>query len=429
MFMLVSAAYANDYWYVSLMGDDSNDCLHVSTSCASINGVLNKPAFQSGDTIQVAEGDFDLYVEGGVRLTKDVHLSGAWDETFTTQGRRSAIGSGVDIAPGTIVTIDHFGLYIDFDNPANSPLFNQGTVTLTNSFVSSLRTPGIINFGNLSMQGSTAVGNRFDGVINHGVMTITNSTVTENRLSGIFNSGTLTMTRTLVSEQIEGRGTCAGVVNQGGTITIIDSAIVRNVTNYAGEGGGLCNFGTDARATVVNSSIVDNEANYDYEGGGIFNEDGQVTLYNTTVSGNDARTGGGIYNEGGIVTLHNSLVAGNTSREGGADCDGALVSEGYNLVGDTTGCAVTAAEGDQFDVAAGLGPRERRWAYQPLVPGSRAINAGDPQGCRGPDGQVLAADQRGVTRVGRCDIGAFEYDAANDPLTHDWLPLVQSIRP
>jgi hypothetical protein len=40
---------------------------------------------------------------------------------------------------------------------------------------------------------------------------------------------------------------------------------------------------------------------------------------------------------------------------------------------------------------------------------SLALEAGDPAGCVGEDGEPLASDQRGATRpVGVCDIGAVE---------------------
>jgi hypothetical protein len=43
-------------------------------------------------------------------------------------------------------------------------------------------------------------------------------------------------------------------------------------------------------------------------------------------------------------------------------------------------------------------------------------------------GNPLNTDQRGVARVGRCDIGAYEYDPAYDPLTYVFLPLITKPR-
>ena len=47
-----------------------------------------------------------------------------------------------------------------------------------------------------------------------------------------------------------------------------------------------------------------------------------------------------------------------------------------------------------------------------LVPGSDAINTGNPAGCEDSDGNLFTADQRGVSRPQgvRCDIGAYELE-------------------
>ena len=47
--------------------------------------------------------------------------------------------------------------------------------------------------------------------------------------------------------------------------------------------------------------------------------------------------------------------------------------------------------------------------YLPLLPGSPAIDAGNPSGCYDHLGNPLDTDQRGAARNGRCDIGAYEY--------------------
>jgi hypothetical protein len=52
----------------------------------------------------------------------------------------------------------------------------------------------------------------------------------------------------------------------------------------------------------------------------------------------------------------------------------------------------------------------------PLLLGSPAIDAGNPNGCTDGNGKLLTTDQRGYPRpgqgdTGRCDIGAFEWQA------------------
>jgi len=46
---------------------------------------------------------------------------------------------------------------------------------------------------------------------------------------------------------------------------------------------------------------------------------------------------------------------------------------------------------------------------------SPAIDAGNPAGCTDHQGNLLATDQRGAPRAGRCDIGAYEYTIPGPP--------------
>jgi hypothetical protein len=51
--------------------------------------------------------------------------------------------------------------------------------------------------------------------------------------------------------------------------------------------------------------------------------------------------------------------------------------------------------------------------YPALLPGSPAIDAGNPNGCTDSEGHLLTTDQRGWARPGKddtggCDMGAFE---------------------
>ena len=110
--------------------------------------------------------------------------------------------------------------------------------------------------------------------------------------------------------------------------------------------------------------------------------------------------------------MRNTIVAGNSALQF-PDCSGPAASGGYNLLGSTDGCTFTPATGDLTGadprLAAPVG-RPGRPSYRPLLPGSPAIDAGNPAGCQGNAGP-LTADMRGVTRQGRCDIGAYEFIA------------------
>jgi uncharacterized repeat protein (TIGR01451 family) len=153
----------------------------------------------------------------------------------------------------------------------------------------------------------------------------------------------------------------------------------------------------------------------EYLGGGIGNHhSGTLSLNNSTVSGNKVTGmytpggGDGIHNWGGTVTLQNTILAGNTAYSG-RDCSWNTIigSAGYNLIGIASDCNFAPATGDLTNIDAKLGPLEGSAGYHPLLPGSPAINAGNPTGCMGSIG-LLATDQRGFPRFGRCDIGTYE---------------------
>jgi hypothetical protein len=247
----------------------------------------------------------------------------------------------------------------------------SGVTATIGQFVIQNSTYGIDNQGNLTLNNSTIRTNNKDysnGIYNHfGTMTLNNSTVSGNTAgysgTGIaMYYGTMTLNNSAVSDII---GT--GIYNNNGTMTL------NNTTVSGNKGGGILNNGT-------------------------------LTLQNSTVSGNSSSgTGGGIYNYD-TLTLQNTIIAGNTAHAS-PDCfGGTIVSGGYNLIGNKTGCPFTANTGDLTNVNAKLGQLIGSPGYVPLLLGSPAINTGNPATC-------LATDQRGIARPqdGICDMGAYEY--------------------
>jgi hypothetical protein len=132
------------------------------------------------------------------------------------------------------------------------------------------------------------------------------------------------------------------------------------------------------------------------------------------------------------VTLHNTILAGNTTSWIGPDCTGAISSTGYSLVGDTADCTFTPTVGDLVDVNPRLFPLLGSPGYHPLLPGSPAIDAGNPAGCTDHLGNPLTADQRGTPRPldgngdgsAICDMGSYEFDPANNPIIATYLPCI-----
>lgn len=275
-------------------------------------------------------------------------------------------------------------------------------------------------------------GNGGAGIRNSGTLTVSHSTLTANSIAGdapgggIQNSGTLIVSHSTISGNTGGHG--GGIFNSdGGTMTVSNSTISGNTVT--GRGGGLYSDGT---MTVSSSVISGNRAGPIDTGGGINHATGRTTIRNSTISGNTtgagggglstsafgtvevshstivgntAAFGGGIYRTGPMTTRH-TIIAGNTASAG-PDIFGNFGSQGYNLLGnpqDASGWVQT----DLLHVNPRLGPLQRNGGptqTHALLPGSPAINAGDPTFAPPP-----ATDQRGRPRVmrGRLDIGAFE---------------------
>lgn len=371
-----SSARAAGPWYVSNAGDDNNDCLSASSACATINGALANPGFVAGDTILVAIGTYTGTGDEVVLLDKNVTLSGGWDDTFTSQSGMSTInGQGA----------------------------RQGIKSFSNVILERFK---ILNGNDLSQGQGGGIANR------SGDFTLTDSIVSNNTASsmggGIFNGGTLTINNTIISGNTAGDPCCmgggggGGILDRGGTVILNNSAVSGNVILGGFSGSGIQISGT----LILNNSTVSN--NTGGNGEGIYTFLGVIELNNSTISGNQ---GYGIANQAGRVTLQNTIVAGNGLL---GDCfndtdgyNGTVTSQGFNLIGNSHDCSL--ANTDLVNIDPLLSTFLPTQGYHPLIAGSPAIDAGNPAGCTDQDGTLLTSDQRGVARVGTCDIGAYEY--------------------
>ncbi len=237
-----------------------------------------------------------------------------------------------------------------------------------------------------------------------------------------------------------GNATDGGAINNSGNLIILNSTLSGNHANSS-NGGAIYNTGT---VSIANSTLSSNQATY---GGGIYSDgsSSSVVITNSTLSGNVAQQqGAGIYSKGRVyltnatltnnaagdrgggvylindpnssydgLLLRNSILAGNTSVGTGPECFAttAVVTDGYNLVGNTAGCAIYPWPGDLTNVDPKLGPLQDNGgstATHALLPGSLAIDHGNRNGCYQPFGGQITTDQRGLPRSNRCDIGAFE---------------------
>jgi len=375
--------------YVSTSGNDNNDCLSPVTACATIDGALTKAA--PGDTIRVTAETYTGTAEPVVLVNKDISLSGGWNGAFTSQiGHTVLDGQNthyvIEIAETTTVSIEYFIIQNGFSDTSVAGMANYGTLTLDNSIVQ-------------NNQGTDFGGG---GISNYGTLTVQWSTIRDNSGPGVYNW------------------------DYAGPLIILNSTINNN-----SNGVGIRVYNQDA--SIINSTISGNtNTSYYYDGGGIYYGGGSgktLLLRNVTITGNRATSsGGGIFmfdTYGGQVLMENSILSGNIANVG-SDCSGPIISQGYNIIGDTFNCSFSSTTGDQLNVDPKLGllqdnggPTFTHWIYAD----STAIDGGNPAGCVDHLGNPLTTDQRGFTRPMDgdsdgsivCDVGAYEADPNNLP--------------
>ena len=182
-----------------------------------------------------------------------------------------------------------------------------------------------------------------------------------------------------------------------GNLTVINSTISGNFASS--DGGGIaCGY---SGLTIINSTISGNSAGA--YGGGIASGSFGMMIVNSTVSGNSAATCGGVC--GGTVEIGNTILNANAS----GNIDGTVTSHGYNISSDDGGGHLNGP-GDQINTDPLLGPLQNNGGptltHLPMR-GSPAIDAGDPNFTPPPD-----HDQRGACfyRVfgRRIDVGSVE---------------------
>ncbi|MCB0170371.1 MAG: hypothetical protein KDJ97_07450 [Anaerolineae bacterium] len=104
-----------------------------------------------------------------------------------------------------------------------------------------------------------------------------------------------------------------GILNAG-SLTLTLSRVISNTVGN--DGGGIANLGTlvISRSLIMSNTGVSSTSGF---GGGLYNE-GQLTIFESTISGNKNRIGGGLDNsQQATATLINSTVSGNRASENG----------------------------------------------------------------------------------------------------------------
>lgn len=400
-----------------------------------------------GDTIDATgvSGSI-LLTSGELQINHNVTINGPGAQNLAVNGNAASrvfenFASDVTISGFTVTN----GLPATGDNNGGGGILSHGGLTLIgtsilNNNAGGLFPPpnaggggiGISAGGTLSVTDSIISGNESQqgpggGISAGGTVTVSNSTINNNEglcaAGGIaFNNigGTLTvMSSTIIGNSVLGCPVSAragwvltggGGIASSGSVTIINSTISGNTVAEGGvpaTGGGVACSGS---VTVNNSTISGNTVGgYMCEGGGIRNG-GNLTLTNSTLSGNSAPSG-----QGGAMSNAGQTMIGDTVLNAGAfggtifNNGGTIASLGYNIASDSGGGVLTGP-GDQINTDPTLGPLQDNGGptfTHALLPGSPAINAGDPSFTPPP-----FYDQRGPNYVrvydGQIDVGSFE---------------------
>jgi hypothetical protein len=139
---------------------------------------------------------------------------------------------------------------------------------------------------------------------------------------------------------------------------------------------------------------------------------GSGAITNSTISGNNGSVSFG----GGMLEIVNTILNASAGSANITNYGGTLTSHGYNLSSDDGGGYLNGP-GDQVNIDPMLGPLQDNGGptfTHALLPGSPAINTGDPSFTPPP-----SYDQRGSPFVrvfnGRIDIGSFEAQPPRRP--------------
>lgn len=227
---------------------------------------------------------------------------------------------------------------------------------------------------------------------------------------GVYNTGTLTMNNCALEG--DSASFAGGAIYNKGTLTLTDSSVWKD--SATGNGGGVYNF-LNSHATISNCTFTEDRAS---GGGALFDaQSGTMSISESTIAFNSATSdvalGGGlkVANSTSVVQIADTIIAMNAAPGGqfGVDVSGAVQSQGFNLIGNTTwssGWVTSDRTGTtSHPLNPLLGPLSTQGLqrYFPLQPGSPALMNGNPAG-------APATDQLGHPRVvnGKIDIGAVE---------------------
>ena len=334
-FVKLLSLFCNWAWGSTIVVDTTADdrtsngncTLHEAMEAANTNTVVDScTAGEPGlDTVDLSGIAGDIYLSTTLPFTEEdmtiigpgdenllVHANGIGGSIFRIKSLSAQVTvniSGIRITGGNI-TGNGGGIYV---YPGNT--LNLSSCRVDNNSAA-LDGGGIINDqGKLSITNCDLLYNtsaqRGGGLANFaGELTITNSSIGNNTSA---NNG-------------------GGIFNLNGTVELSHSVLEANTAGY--QGGGIYSSGTDGETTLFESTIAGNNT-INHGAGGIYNAFLSImTLTRVTISQNktpDWYAGGGIWNDG-TITIEESTISGNTSN----NADGGILNQGTAILKNST---------------------------------------------------------------------------------------------
>jgi len=151
-----------------------------------------------------------------------------------------------------------------------------------------------------------------------------------------------------------GFGGGVGIRNDDGDLTIECSTISGNMANSGSNGGGILSIGALGSLTISDSIIVSNFASG--VGGGIYVDEHTAIITNTTFDNNTASdAGGGIYNDSsGIINITNSTISGNLQTLAPSPLGGGGIANENTLTIINSTITNNSAVGPVGSIASGI---------------------------------------------------------------------------
>ena len=248
-----------------------------------------------------------------------------------------------------------------------------------------------------------------------------NYTVTAGYGGGIANiGGNLVIDNSTIDNNSAADSAHGGGIGIRDGVTNIYNSTISNNTALDGGGIAIISFLENTSFSITNSTIYKNLGTY-YSGAIRISSFDTTKTHNVTAIINSCtifdNTCTGIYGIGGVevlsdsqkVYLKNSIVAGNTGINN-SDIRGNIISENYNLIQDISRGVIT---GNTTNNIYGLSPYCLPLALNNSKNGTMTCAIPDTSPARDvipidSNGAPLL-DQRGATRNGKFDIGAYEW--------------------